>query len=154
MKQSPRKGYCMKCHQKELHSEKKLPSKVIQRINDFLEPKEKILHTYKGWICTHSIGSEISTMSSRNKIGGKQMRSPWIIFTNKRLIFVGVGLISTDFREIPYENIKSIDYEQRLLVDKITIFAHSCVESIEFHRNYRERTKEIPLLIKKYMKKY
>lgn len=81
------------------------------------------------------------------------MGSPWLILTNERVLILGKGLLTLDVREIPYEHIKSIDYEQGIFQDRLMILAHSSTEAIQFYSAERNFTQKIPVWIKEMIKK-
>ena len=138
----------------------RLPEKIKKKLEGFLNEKEEILYNFKVVFGTHSRWTDSSTRtSSRFLSGGKvegagtQWGSPWLILTDERVLIIGKGLLTLDIREIPYEYIKSLDYEQGVLQDRLMILAHSSTEAIQFYRADRKITKEIPSIIKRLIAK-
>ncbi len=134
----------------------KLPNSIKKRLDNFLHGSEKILYSYKGAWGTHVKGGRTSISSSAQgwRSGpGTQWGSPWLVITNERILIIGKGLFSVDIREIPIENIKSIDYEQGITMDTLTFHAHSSIEGIQFWSSERKYTCKFPQLIKELIKK-
>lgn len=132
-----------------------IPDNIKKKLDTFLQGSEKIIYSYKGVMGTHVKGTRTSIASSSKGFGaesGTQWGSPWLVVTNERVLIIGKGLFSIDIREIPIENIKSIDYEQGILMDTLTLHAHSSIEGIQFHRIERKYTSKFPRLIKELMK--
>jgi len=136
---------------------KDLPEKIKKKLVTFLHEDEQIIYSFKGLFGTHARWTDSSIHSSAgltNTSGtGTQWGSPWLVLTNQRALIIGKGLITLDIREIPYEHIKSLDYEQGMLQDRLMIFAHSSNEAIQFSSVNRKITQDIPKLIKELMKK-
>jgi len=132
-----------------------LPEGIKKKLDGFLRDSEKIIYSYKGAWGTHRKGSKTSIVSSAqgwDRKAGTQWGSPWLVVTNERILIIGKGLFSIDIREIPIENIKSIDYEQGITMDTLTFHAHSSIEGIQFWDNDRKWTNKFPKLIKELMK--
>ena len=137
-----------------------LPNGMLKKLDDFFHGGEEILYSFKGAFATHSRWTDSSVRTSSRLLNsgkvegtGTQWGSPWLILTNQRLLIVGKGMFTLDTREIPYEHIKSIDYEQGFLQDRITILAHSSTEAIQFYSSDRKYTKKFPALIKEQISK-
>ncbi len=114
-----------------------LPQKIEKKINFSLNNGERILYSFKGMWGTKR----------------KQYGSPWLILTNKRVFILGKGVLTFDVREIPYEQIKSLDYKESVIADTLTVFAHSSAEEIQFFPFDRKYTKQFLKIIKDLMRK-
>jgi hypothetical protein len=135
-----------------------LPEKIEKKLSTFLHDDENILYQFKGAFGTHQRWTDANTHSSAgltNTSGaGGQWGSPWLILTNQRLIIIGKGVFTFDVREIPYEHIKSLDYEQGFLQDRLMVHAHSSTEAIQFLSGDRKVTSGIPKIVNELMKKH
>jgi len=128
---------------------KEIPNRLFKRIKQHLMDGEKIVHKFEGLYWTHNKGTN-SSISSSSEWEGSVWGSPWLILTDKRLLIACKGIFTFDIREIPYEHIKSMDYEEGFLEDRIMFFAHSSSEAIRFSRFNRKKTVTIPRIIKKF----
>lgn len=149
-----------RCSIDHTNTSSEIPKKIQKKLDSFIHEGEKILYSFKGVWGSHSRWTDSSSRSSArllsgNKVNGagNQFGSPWLILTSERVLIIGKGLLTMDTREIPYEHIKSIDYEQGVLQDRLTFLAHSSMEAIQLYRRDRKKTKEIPRIIKGFIKK-
>lgn len=108
-----------------------MPEKVERKFTQSLAPGETVQFQLRA----HEIRS----------LGGQTMAEighPWFVITNQRLLLVAPGLTRFQVRTFKFDQINSIDFQQGLVEDLITIRGIGVNEIWAFWKNLREVTQK------------
>lgn len=113
-----------------------IPDRIRRKLDSMLSKAENLEISVRAIIGTHIEGANVNARS------GRQTGHPWLLITTRRVLLASPGLLSFELRQFRRYSVTSVELQQGVVRDRITINGMGLREEWVFWRKLRSVTEK------------